>query len=740
MEALFAQVMEVSCMLSPVILLLLLLGPLLRRAYTARWKTLLWLLLAVRLALPLNLSLPAAPVVLPAPNRPVTTWQAPASPLPAEPPLTELAGGMNLSGALPPAPSPARALRWNQLLAALWLAGVLAGAGYQLFCYLSFCRSVRRWSAPVEQPELEALFRRLCAEMGTPRVALLRCPKVDSPLLTGLWRPKVLLPDCRWDLEDSEMILRHELAHCRRRDLWLRLVLLAARVVHWFNPLVYLMERAAASDMEMACDSQVVGGQSLDYRRRYSESILSAIHAGRGRRAPLSTRFSGGKRTLRQRFAAILDTRAKRRGLVAFCLAAVLVVGVSLLAVWGGSGSGEEIPQPPASAAGSEGDALRLTVRTPPDEAPAPLVSSRVCGTEDALELIAAAEAVGTAQAESGSRQFYGLEFAEEPENVYIRYIGPSVWQEPYPYYDEALRLPEQPGSYVFFIDVTFAPGDAETFCFLLQVGAYGDQPEPLEEPHVAGEGVATLADGRTVTVQITLMENGTYQKQPAELLGGGSYEENYRGSYYVRVLGEKGDESTLLYSDPIYINGVEMNFPAGVFPLAFADYNGDGDPDFTLGQYAASGMQQFRLFTLRPTGRVEQLPWEGTTRLLSTQAFSVPLEQPAPGEIDLTWYHNGYAATVTDTLRWDKLLGFVQVGVRIVPGQTGQLTQAEVPALLGMTAPEAADALTGTGFGMQLYGVPLYEEELAVTGQEPAAGSLPPPGTVVQVTMGPRP
>ena len=81
MTDLLMTLAEISLTMSAVILLLLALGPLLARRYAARWRYWAWLVVAVRLLVPLNLSLPRAPVQLEAPaDRIVYTYPPPAAP------------------------------------------------------------------------------------------------------------------------------------------------------------------------------------------------------------------------------------------------------------------------------------------------------------------------------------------------------------------------------------------------------------------------------------------------------------------------------------------------------------------------------------------------------------------------------------------------------------------------------------------------------------------------------------
>ncbi len=84
---------------------------------------------------------------------------------------------------------------------------------------------------------------------------------LDSPVMTGMISPVILLPDMAFTEEELSMILRHELVHWKRRDIWYKFVLLLANAVHWFNPLVWVMARQADQDIEISCDGAVLAGK-----------------------------------------------------------------------------------------------------------------------------------------------------------------------------------------------------------------------------------------------------------------------------------------------------------------------------------------------------------------------------------------------------------------------------------------------------------------------------------------------
>ena len=153
MESLFVRVLTLSLTGSAVLLPLLLLAPRLRGRYAAGTLSVLWLVLALRMALPVPLSLPwtavtvdvsaLSSVTLPAAPRAPAEVPEPAGPESVEPPR-----------AVPPAAAPeGRPLPLLELAAWVWLAGGLALVGYQGAAYLLARRRLLRGAQPGTEEE-----------------------------------------------------------------------------------------------------------------------------------------------------------------------------------------------------------------------------------------------------------------------------------------------------------------------------------------------------------------------------------------------------------------------------------------------------------------------------------------------------------------------------------------------------------------------------------------------------------
>ena len=216
-------------------------------------------------------------------------------------------------------------VHWTGVAYGAYQAVSVLGVGFVLVRYFWSRRNLLRMSSPAgegDQLALEAARRRTGCDRETE---LYRCSGIHTPMLMGFHRPVILLPE---DVPAGslEAALAHELTHLKHRDTWYMLLMTLARCVHWFNPLVWLMVRTARRDMELYCDYDLLNGQGEEARRAYGRAILDQM-TGRDRGfSGLTTGFSGSKKEVFARFRAMMDTAPKRKGRVVLVLAGTAVL------------------------------------------------------------------------------------------------------------------------------------------------------------------------------------------------------------------------------------------------------------------------------------------------------------------------------------------------------------------------------------------------------------------------------
>ena len=158
-----------------------------------------------------------------------------------------------------PAYRPAWHSRWRQWLLSLWLAALLVQTFFALRQWRA-SRNVLRASVHSDDETLQRQCAAQARRLGLRRPPRLRLSDaIDSPQVTGLWRPTILLPSNQpLTPAEAAMAMAHELAHLRRGDLWLGWVPVIAQRLFFFHPMVRWAMREYAINRESACDEQVL--------------------------------------------------------------------------------------------------------------------------------------------------------------------------------------------------------------------------------------------------------------------------------------------------------------------------------------------------------------------------------------------------------------------------------------------------------------------------------------------------
>ena len=277
---------------------------------------------------------PPTPTVI-GPAEPASASEAPSGDQP--PSIDHLPAGPSDSPAAEPEtnrPEPVVASTWPQLHWSTWvLLAWLAGATALLLSLLAGTATVwRRTSGAerIESGDWADLLGELCGQLGIRgRVVLMRSCWSSIPVACGILRPTIILPveADQWSAERRRVVLLHELAHIRRADCLTQLLARLARVVYWFNPMVWLAGRMLRIEREQACDDLVLasGCKASDYAGHLLE-IVRSLHSVRC--PSLAAVAMARKSHFEGRLLAILDPRRSRRAMTRLQVLIVAVLAV----------------------------------------------------------------------------------------------------------------------------------------------------------------------------------------------------------------------------------------------------------------------------------------------------------------------------------------------------------------------------------------------------------------------------
>ena len=207
------------------------------------------------------------------PDAPATQESSQADAPAIIPPVAELPSDRD--GGLRP-----RLVGIQPVLSFVWLTGIVLFGGYVLARNLVLWRAVKR-ERPVTDQEILDLLEDAKMQMGVQTIlGVVVTDKIKSPALCGFVRPRLLLPQGLLEglsLEELHYVFLHELAHLKRRDIYIGWWTAALQILHWFNPLLWLAFRRLRADQETATDALALSRMAPEEPAQYGRTIVSLL-------------------------------------------------------------------------------------------------------------------------------------------------------------------------------------------------------------------------------------------------------------------------------------------------------------------------------------------------------------------------------------------------------------------------------------------------------------------------------
>lgn len=312
MDKLFDTVLELSWQAGLIALAVMAVRLVLRKRASRRALCMLWALVALRLLLPVSLTV-ESPVSLQAEEAPVSrayhAMQEARTSVPEEaaPAPAESSGAAAAVVPTEPAAEPVTLRTFARWLPWIWVIGMGCMAAYMLLSFIWMRLTLRR------------------AEHVRDNVY--RCTQWSTPFVLGIIAPCIYVPESVSE-EDLPQVLAHERCHIRRWDHVAKPFAFLLLAVNWFNPVLWAAYVLLGRDMENACDEMALKNADAAQRAAYSRALVSC--AAQPKMAAVCP-LAFGEVAVKERVKNVLGYKKPAIWAAVILAAAAVVIGVCLL-------------------------------------------------------------------------------------------------------------------------------------------------------------------------------------------------------------------------------------------------------------------------------------------------------------------------------------------------------------------------------------------------------------------------
>lgn len=329
MKNLLLLFLSLSLSGSLLALFLLAIKPLLKDRLSPTWQYYVWLIVVLRLLLPLTPQISLIGEITPylqsALSPPAATAEKPPGQineslreeLTVTPAIQQEEDGLLLASREEDAPL-APSTHEKDMLPYLWmpwLAVALTRFVHQIVNYRRFVHLVKSEMEKVKDERILNIYQSELSQIKSrrPLPLYMNC-QVRSPMLIGLLHPMIVLPTLIVSDDELRQMIRHELTHYKRLDILYKWSIQLVLCLHWFNPLVHLMSKEISRLCELSCDEIIIKHLDLDNRIIYGDALMATVTAqGKGQESTLSLTMCQDIDLIKERLDRIMKHQKKSR-------------------------------------------------------------------------------------------------------------------------------------------------------------------------------------------------------------------------------------------------------------------------------------------------------------------------------------------------------------------------------------------------------------------------------------------
>ena len=344
LDNLFKLVLLTSAMGSIIALLVFLIKVLFKNKLSLTWHYYIWLIVIIRLLVPYSLSSSFSVFnFIPIPfhdsiaidtmgNKPQTDMDI--TPIISNTNNLSNAANINSEGSINKNTinniKPInQKVDYLKILCIIWISGTLLSILYILISYYAFAKKIKLSPVCIDEDLAKALAHSKAIMGVNHNIELVYSRTIKSPALTGVIKPKIILPvDTFKDLSEEEKsyIFMHELIHLKRKDIVLNWIITLLLCIHWFNPIIWISFSKVKEDCELSCDAETLKHINPEEYIKYGETLIKLVNTIKQSNLTPGTTAIVNKSEIKRRI--IMISKFKKSSLIWSVIAIIVTLAV----------------------------------------------------------------------------------------------------------------------------------------------------------------------------------------------------------------------------------------------------------------------------------------------------------------------------------------------------------------------------------------------------------------------------
>lgn len=220
------------------------------------------------------------------------------------------------------------------LLFYIWLIIIVFISIYLLYKYIKFNLALSRARQSInDNLIINVLVNQQNDLKIKQNVDIYKLDGLYTPIITGIFKSKIILPDKKYTESELNFILKHELIHYKRKDNFFKCLMTMVNIIYWFNPIIYILRHFFYEQCELSCDETVIDNYSLFEIKEYSLILLNIIKSNNQIEIPLYISQLKTKKSnkVKRRINNMFLLKNKKRGITLCIVLCTIITSTAFL-------------------------------------------------------------------------------------------------------------------------------------------------------------------------------------------------------------------------------------------------------------------------------------------------------------------------------------------------------------------------------------------------------------------------